>query len=210
MQAGRKRYLIDIIIETICSCRDDPGENVQLQVLKALLTVVSSNTCHTHGESLLLAVRACYHIYLVSKNPVNRSTAKASLTQILSIVFQRMEAEQSRADGLAPLHEESAALTSPLAVPVLTSVECDPDTTAPDSPSHDDAPRSQPDALADSNPGSTATVNDSTHTVGSTPAAAAASTSASADASVSAAAGAGVPAAVSASPPAPALTPASM
>ncbi len=102
MQAGRKRYLIDIIVETICSCRDDPGENVQLQVLKALLTVVSSNTCQTHGESLLLAVRACYHIYLVSKNPVNRSTAKASLTQILSIVFQRMEAEESRLEGKPP------------------------------------------------------------------------------------------------------------
>ncbi len=99
MQNGQRRHLIDIIVETICRCRDDPGENVQLQVLKALLTIVSSNVCKTHGESLLLAVRACYHIYLVSKNPVNRSTAKASLTQILSVVFQRMETEQTRIDS---------------------------------------------------------------------------------------------------------------
>lgn len=140
MQMGRKRYLIDIIIETICSCRDDPGENVQLQVMKALLTIVSSNVCRTHGESLLLAVRACYHIYLVSKNPVNRSTAKASLTQILSIVFQRMESQQNAvdpaaitvsvgagsgsADGSASGHE--GGLVSPtaaggLAMPAVTS-----------------------------------------------------------------------------------------
>ena len=152
MQSGRKRYLIDIIIETICSCRDDPGENVQLQVLKALLTVVSSNTCRTHGESLLLAVRACYHIYLVSKNPVNRSTAKASLTQILSIVFQRMETEQSRADGQAPPAEEPQP-SLPLAVPVLTTVECDPETSL--SPGPATPPRSSlGDGVVDSNPSS--------------------------------------------------------
>jgi brefeldin A-inhibited guanine nucleotide-exchange protein len=79
------------VIETICACRDDPGESVQLQVIKALLTAVSSNTCEVHGESLLLSVRACYHIYLVSRNQVNRTTAKATLTQMLNIVFQRME-----------------------------------------------------------------------------------------------------------------------
>ncbi len=99
MHAGRKRYLIDVIVETICNCRDDSSENVQLQVIKALLTTISSNTCSVHGESLLMSVRACYHIYLVSKNQVNRTTAKATLTQMLNIVFQRMEAAEAPEEG---------------------------------------------------------------------------------------------------------------
>jgi hypothetical protein len=49
-----------------------------------------------HETSLLAAVRACYHIHLVSKNMVNKTTAKATLTQMLNIVFQRMEAYDQR------------------------------------------------------------------------------------------------------------------
>lgn len=44
-----------------------------------------------HEASLLLSVRSCFHIHLVSKNQINKTTAKASLVQMLSVVFQRME-----------------------------------------------------------------------------------------------------------------------
>jgi Dimerisation and cyclophilin-binding domain of Mon2 len=37
------------------------------------------------------AVRTCYNIFLMSKSEVNQTTAKASLTQMVNIVFQRME-----------------------------------------------------------------------------------------------------------------------
>ena len=119
LQNGRKRYLIDIVVETICSCRDDPGENVQLQVIKALLTMVSSNTCEVHGESLLLSVRACYHIYLVSKNQVNRTTAKATLTQMLNIVFQRVEVFDQRLGVEGAGDGSVSGVTSPSASPGL-------------------------------------------------------------------------------------------
>jgi len=65
------------------------NDRVQLQVIKALLTAVTSATCKVHAQSLLLAVRACYHIFLTSRNMVNQTTAKATLTQMLNIVFQR-------------------------------------------------------------------------------------------------------------------------
>ncbi|XP_047261480.1 brefeldin A-inhibited guanine nucleotide-exchange protein 2 [Capsicum annuum] len=44
---------------------------------------------------VFMVVRTCYDIYLESKNVVNQTTAKASLVQILVIVFQRMEADSS-------------------------------------------------------------------------------------------------------------------
>ena len=52
--------------------------------------------CEVHEASLLLAVRSCFHIHLISKNQVNKTTAKAALTQMLSVVNQRMESFDAR------------------------------------------------------------------------------------------------------------------
>lgn len=43
-------------------------------------------------DTCLQAVRTCYNIFLMSRSEVNQTTAKASLTQMLNVVFQRMEA----------------------------------------------------------------------------------------------------------------------
>eukprot|EP00943_MAST-04B_sp_MAST-4B-sp1_P009087 g9087.t1 len=96
---GEIRKLIDVVVETICSCNGHTDENVQLQVIKALLTTVSCNHCEIHETSLLLAVRACYHIHLVSRNSVNRTTAKGTLQQMLNICFQKMEMYEENQEG---------------------------------------------------------------------------------------------------------------
>ena len=80
--AQPSRRLIDVVVDTVCSCTDHTDHGVQLQVIKALLTAVTSSTCEVHETSLLAAVRACYHIHLVSDNLVNKTTAKATLTQV--------------------------------------------------------------------------------------------------------------------------------
>ena len=66
-------------------------------MIKALLIAVTSSHCEVHEASLLLAIRACFHIHLISKNQVNKTTAKAALTQMLSVVNQRMENFDARA-----------------------------------------------------------------------------------------------------------------
>ena len=40
------------------------------------------------GRALLLVVRTCYNIYLMSRSDVNQTTAKAALTQMLNVVCQ--------------------------------------------------------------------------------------------------------------------------
>ena len=66
-------------------------DNVHLQAIKVLLTAITSSHCEVHEATLLLAIQACFHIHLVSKNPVNRVTAKAALTQMVSNTVARME-----------------------------------------------------------------------------------------------------------------------
>ncbi|KAL4236729.1 Brefeldin A-inhibited guanine nucleotide-exchange protein 1 [Mactra antiquata] len=87
------KRLIDRIVETVCGCFQGPqtDEGVQLQIIKALLTIVTSNTCEIHEGTVLHTVRTCYNIYLASKNLVNQTTAKATLTQMLNVIFMRME-----------------------------------------------------------------------------------------------------------------------
>jgi len=84
--------LMDRIIETICECRNGTSSSeVHLQIIKALLTAVSSSTSKVHNRSLLATVRCCYDIYLNSRNDIIVTTTKACLTQILHAVFQQME-----------------------------------------------------------------------------------------------------------------------
>ncbi|CAL1273315.1 unnamed protein product [Larinioides sclopetarius] len=88
------KFLIDRIVEAICSCFHGPNtdDGVELQIIKALLTVVTSQACEVHEGSVLLAVRTCYNIYLASRNLINQTTARATLTQMLNVIFARMEA----------------------------------------------------------------------------------------------------------------------
>ncbi|OCT76888.1 hypothetical protein XELAEV_18032093mg [Xenopus laevis] len=58
---------------------------------QALLTSVTSQQIEIHEGTVLQAVRTCYNIYLASKNLVNQTTAKATLTQMLNVIFARME-----------------------------------------------------------------------------------------------------------------------
>ncbi|KAJ3083865.1 Brefeldin A-inhibited guanine nucleotide-exchange protein 1, partial [Quaeritorhiza haematococci] len=87
-------FLIDEIIQTVCSAfnnNQSSDENVQLQVLKVLLTAVTSTGCEVHDVSLLKVIQTCFNIHLFSKNPINQVTAKASLTQMVNLIFSRME-----------------------------------------------------------------------------------------------------------------------
>ena len=75
----------DHLTSTVANCFTGPStdEGVQVQVLKALLSIVTSGHIRVHENSLLLAVRTCYNIYLASRNLNYQATAKATLSQVL-------------------------------------------------------------------------------------------------------------------------------
>lgn len=87
------RKAIDRLLTSIADAFQgvNTDENVQLQIIKALLTAVSTTHIAVHETTLLNSVRTIYNIHLASKSLVNQTTARATLTQILSLVFSRME-----------------------------------------------------------------------------------------------------------------------
>ncbi|XP_028926127.1 brefeldin A-inhibited guanine nucleotide-exchange protein 2 isoform X2 [Ornithorhynchus anatinus] len=109
------KRLIDRIVETVCNCFQGPqtDEGVQLQIIKALLTAVTSPHIEIHEGTILQTVRTCYNIYLASKNLINQTTAKATLTQMLNVIFTRMEnqAIQESRELEKPIQQKSQSPT---------------------------------------------------------------------------------------------------
>lgn len=96
IDGGKNAPLFADILNIVCSCVDNSSlDSTVLQVLKVLLTAVASAKFRVHGESLLGVIRVCYNIALNSKSPINQATSKAMLTQMISIIFRRMESDPS-------------------------------------------------------------------------------------------------------------------
>eukprot|EP00268_Persea_americana_P056052 TRINITY_DN6568_c0_g1_i4.p1 TRINITY_DN6568_c0_g1~~TRINITY_DN6568_c0_g1_i4.p1 ORF type:complete len:872 (-),score=153.33 TRINITY_DN6568_c0_g1_i4:307-2922(-) len=92
---GPTSTLLFRLIESVCKCHELGDDSLELTVLKALLSAVTSTYLRIHGDCLLQIVRTCYDMYLSSRSVVNQTTAKASLIQMLVIIFRRMEADSS-------------------------------------------------------------------------------------------------------------------
>jgi brefeldin A-inhibited guanine nucleotide-exchange protein len=65
------RKLIDAIVDEVCKCTEEGDQQVQLQVVRALLTIVATNSTQVHEKSLLKVMSSLYYIHIASKNPVN-------------------------------------------------------------------------------------------------------------------------------------------
>lgn len=91
--ADPRRNLVDYVITTACDCFDlNQEDQVQLQIITTLLTAITS--CDVHGRSLHLAIKTCFNIHLVNADPIIQQTAKAALTQMLNVIFHKMESKQ--------------------------------------------------------------------------------------------------------------------
>ncbi|KAJ4951655.1 hypothetical protein NE237_028487 [Protea cynaroides] len=101
LDGGKNASLFTDILNIVCGCVDNSSsDSTILQVLKVLLTAVASTKFRVHGEPLLGVIRICYNIALNSKSPINQATSKAMLTQMISIIFRRMESDQNTGNSL--------------------------------------------------------------------------------------------------------------
>ncbi|PIA33204.1 hypothetical protein AQUCO_04200152v1 [Aquilegia coerulea] len=108
VEGGKNAEQFTDILNMVCGCVDNSSsDSTILQVLKVLLTAVASTKFRVHGEPLLGVIRICYNIALNSS--VNQATSKAMLTQMISIVFRRMETDQITQDS--PLSSDAHAQT---------------------------------------------------------------------------------------------------
>ncbi|KAJ8930982.1 hypothetical protein NQ314_016152 [Rhamnusium bicolor] len=98
------KLLIDRIVETICACFTGPQTD----------EVVTSQHVEVHEGTVLMAVRTCYNIFLASKNLINQTTARATLTQMLNVIFTRMENQALEAEVQAEIQSNQSMNDSKL------------------------------------------------------------------------------------------------
>ncbi|CAF2608281.1 unnamed protein product [Rotaria sp. Silwood2] len=87
------KLLIDRIVSTICMCFRgvQTEEQVELQIIKALLTIMTSQIIEIHQRSVLQIIKTCFNIYLTSRSKINEATAQGCLSQMLNGIFSKME-----------------------------------------------------------------------------------------------------------------------
>lgn len=82
--------LADLVTHTITTAyTESTPDAVSLQIVKALLALVLSNSVLVHHSSLLKAVRTVYNVFLLSTDPVNQMVAQGGLSQMVNHVFSR-------------------------------------------------------------------------------------------------------------------------
>ena len=90
-----KQTLIDAAIHTIADCFKGEGTNekVELQIIRALSSciLVEDSISLCHGASLLKAIRTVYNIFVMSLSAANQGIAQATLTQMVSSVFDKID-----------------------------------------------------------------------------------------------------------------------
>ncbi|XP_077214476.1 HOPM interactor 7 isoform X2 [Tasmannia lanceolata] len=124
LDGGKSSPLFTDILNMVCGCIDNSSsDSTVLQVLKVLLTAVASTKFRVHGEPLLGVIRICYNIALNSKSPVNQATSKAMLTQMISIIFRRMESDQNHSNDSQGIESSLPSSGSPVHMDA-TSGEC--------------------------------------------------------------------------------------
>ncbi|KAK7265505.1 hypothetical protein RJT34_33125 [Clitoria ternatea] len=113
LEGGKNVPLFTDILNMVCNCIDNSSpDSTILQVLKVLITAVASTKFRVHGEPLLGVIRVCYNIALNSKSPINQATSKAMLTQMISIVFRRMETDPVEASSASGGHTITKAVSA--------------------------------------------------------------------------------------------------
>ena len=93
---GHSPPMVSIVIDMVCGCSQITDDQVHMQIIKALVLSIAREECEVHDSQLLVAIRTCYSLYLTSKAHAVCETAKAGLTQMLHVVFERMEREHRR------------------------------------------------------------------------------------------------------------------
>jgi len=105
---------VNTLSELLFLC-DISSEKVELSALKYLLTTgcrtatssssyspnADNNEAMLRGRNLLQAIQLCYRVYLKTYSEPNKTTARASLRQIVTSAFERLEIRSVKILGIA-------------------------------------------------------------------------------------------------------------
>jgi len=93
--ASDETGLLHRLLESVAKCSESNNEGVQTALIATLTAIVTSTKCSVHENSMLLALRSTFHVYLVTKSATCKEASKRALLNMLQAVFFRMEAHDA-------------------------------------------------------------------------------------------------------------------
>ncbi|THU74569.1 hypothetical protein C4D60_Mb04t34760 [Musa balbisiana] len=105
LEGGKNASLFTDVLNMVCGCVDNSSsDSTILQVLKVLLTAVSSTRFRVHGEPLLGVIRVCYNIALNSYEHADIPSASYTTSDNVEMSRDEDEKTTSTADALSMSH----------------------------------------------------------------------------------------------------------
>jgi brefeldin A-inhibited guanine nucleotide-exchange protein len=85
--------LLHRLLESVAKCSEILNVDViHICLIKTLTSIMTSPKCGVHEASMLLCLKATFHVFLVTKSQTAKDMSKAALLDMLRSVFSRMEA----------------------------------------------------------------------------------------------------------------------
>ncbi|KAL2312096.1 Protein transport protein sec72 [Schizosaccharomyces pombe] len=112
---GPPKSLLQCMVDMVCDSINDEvvDGNLQLNVVKALSAFIlcSEQDSMLHGAILLNSVRKLFNVFLLGDSDTIQSVAQASLTQAVTVVYERLRASHTQSNSTSALPEEDASVT---------------------------------------------------------------------------------------------------
>ncbi|KAJ1962504.1 guanine nucleotide exchange protein for ADP-robosylation factor [Dipsacomyces acuminosporus] len=89
------RGIADRLVGVVSRCLqgENTADNVQLQIVKALFALISSEKLPVRQSSMLATIKTAYNVFVFAKNPGNQTIAQGTLTQMVHLVLSRVPVE---------------------------------------------------------------------------------------------------------------------
>lgn len=84
--------ILHLLVEGVTKCSESNVEGIQAGVIRTMLAIMTSPKCGIHEATLLMCIRATFHVYLITKSFECKKQSRLALIDMMQSVFNRMEA----------------------------------------------------------------------------------------------------------------------
>ncbi|KAJ2505660.1 guanine nucleotide exchange protein for ADP-robosylation factor, partial [Coemansia sp. RSA 2052] len=104
-----------VAVVAMCFQGESTADAVQLQIVKALFALISSERLPVRQSSMLATIRTAYNVFVLARSPSNQTIAQGTLTQMVHLVLSRVPTESDEDESDEDDIEDASGLQSPLA-----------------------------------------------------------------------------------------------
>ncbi|KAJ1947610.1 guanine nucleotide exchange protein for ADP-robosylation factor, partial [Linderina pennispora] len=109
LRMGYFRSVADRLVTMVSRCLGEgTADPVQLQIVKALFALISSDRLPVRQAAMLAAIRTTFNVFVLARNTGNQTISQGTLTQMVHLVLQRVPVETDEDEGMQKANDGAA------------------------------------------------------------------------------------------------------